>query len=385
MNTEPLEDARRRWEQAGADAVLHCLTRNIAQWCLTDEDDVYNQNAKNLIKEEVISWVQRSELDLQLDEGVRWCKILAHAEYQEAVNEQVRSAVLEALDIPRHAPVHDAFETDVRQYSHTMSANALHSLVHSWSPLGTLRWPLDITICQISSFPGEFARCRAAIQDTLVLAIDFEWHPQTKVLLEAGFALFDTRTKAVDNHHLALQGAWLERPLYSSSPFSEPRDFLYGETHEHIDEASLRQGVLVQIQSAQALAKRDNRDLLFAFHDKRQDINILRSRIGVDPEDFTVIDTSNVWCELEYRPDSMRRSLRHAFKWTTGTSGKGWHNAGNDAHAVTVLLEHVLLQYDNIQQARWKILGAHSLCQIPSVDVMRSQSHPAFVVNNPVV
>lgn len=87
-----------------------------------------------------------------------------------------------------------------------------------------------------------------------------------------------------------------------------------------------------------------------------------------------VVDTAEMWLDLEDRCLHEKRSLVDALRWATGARAESlWHNAGNDAHMVLSLLR-ALLAYRDVSLARWEILGAYTVAQIPSVEAMRDSN-----------
>lgn len=109
----------------------------------------------------------------------------------------------------------------------------------------------------------------------------------------------------------------------------------------------------------------------------RLTLRYLHTLSGFDINNFELVDTSDLFCELENTGGHNRRSLPTAFRWTMGRQDRGWHNAGNDARTTALLLQG-LLRYDSIHQARWRILGAHSLSQLPNDEIMRANDAPKF-------
>ena len=100
---------------------------------------------------------------------------------------------------------------------------------------------------------------------------------------------------------------------------------------------------------------------------------MLTSIVGLPLDIHRDLDTSDMWLELEGRGAHQRRSLVDSVRWATGERKEAqWHNAGNDAHMVMDLVKE-MTRYTDVVSARWGILGAYTLAQIPSERAMRDQ------------
>lgn len=82
------------------------------------------------------------------------------------------------------------------------------------------------------------------------------------------------------------------------------------------------------------------------------------------------LDTAEVWHDIENRGAwDPKRSLRDAYRWATGRD-PSLLDSKSQANAVIHLVQ-ILLQCEDLWDARWRLFGACTTMQIPAPEDMR--------------